>query len=366
MTKIAINELSPKDFRDLLSAWGEPQYRAKQILDWIYRKPVSDFAGMSNLPPKLRESLSEGFSFQSVHPVTEASSRDGSSTKVLFRLSDGRRIESVLMLYEKRRTVCVSSQVGCAFGCPLCATGADGFERNLTPAEIIDQVLFFSRRLQSRESGRGEALRTPDSGLQTITNVVFMGMGEPLANFEAVWRAVESLTSPELFGLGARHITISTIGIPAAIKKVSRKKLQVGLAVSLHAPNNELRDLLVPPNRMYPLETLIPVCGDYVELTHRRITFEYTLIRGLNDSVAIAIELAGLLRGINCHVNLIPVNPAACPEFKPPHRARVQAFHETLARYHVSNTIRLRRGLDIHAGCGQLRAQVGKADKPEG
>ncbi|MCL0080012.1 23S rRNA (adenine(2503)-C(2))-methyltransferase RlmN [Dehalococcoidia bacterium] len=357
MPEIAITELSLNDLRDVLSDWGEPQYRARQILDWVYRKPISDFSAMSNLPPKLRESLDSKFSFQSVLPVTEATSRDGSSTKVLFRLSDGNTVESVLMMYDKRRTVCVSSQVGCAFGCPLCATGASGFERNLTPAEITDQVLFFSRRLISQQSavgspGRGEGLSTID---YRLSNVVFMGMGEPLVNFEAVWRAVENLTSPGLFGLGARHLTISTIGIPSAIKKLSHKKLQVGLAVSLHAPNNELRDLLAPPNRMYPLEVLIPACRSYVEATRRRITFEYTLVRSVNDSVPLAIELANLLRGLNCHVNLIPVNPTA--EFKPPHRARIQAFHETLTRHHVSNTIRLRRGLDIHAGCGQLRAR---------
>ncbi|MBT9148876.1 MAG: putative dual-specificity RNA methyltransferase RlmN [Dehalococcoidia bacterium] len=364
MPKIAITELSPKDLTDALSDWGEPRYRARQILDWVYHKPISDFSAMSNLPPNLRERLDSEFSFQSVLPVTEVTSRDGTTTKVLFRLSDGRSIESVLMMYDKRRTVCVSSQVGCAFGCPLCATGASGFERNLTPAEITDQALFFSRRLISQQSAVSSPGR--DEGLLTIdyrpSNVVFMGMGEPLVNFEAVWRAVENLISPNLLGLGARHITISTIGIPSAIKKLSQKKLQVGLAVSLHAPNNELRDLLAPPNRMYPLEVLIPACRSYVEATRRRITFEYTLIRSVNDSVPLAIELADLLRGLNCHVDLIPVNPAACPEFKPPHRARVQAFHETLTRHHVPNTIRLRRGLDIHAGCGQLRAQVRKTD----
>jgi len=345
MPKIAITELSLKDIKDVLSGWGEPQYRAKQIIDWLYRKPISDFSAMSNLPPKLRERLDSEFSFQSVFHVTEATSRDGSNTKVLFRLSDGRTIESVLMMYDKRRTVCVSSQVGCAFGCPLCATGGSGFERNLTPGEITDQVLFFSRRLQA-EGG-------------AVSNVVFMGMGEPLVNFEAVWRSVENLTSPELLGLGARHLTISTVGIPSAIKKLSQKKLQVGLAISLHAPNNELRDLLAPPNRMYPLEMLIQACRSYVEIAHRRITFEYTLIRNINDSVQLAIELANLLRGLNCHVNLIPVNPTA--EFKPPHRARIEAFHETLTRHHVSNTIRLKRGLDINAGCGQLRARNPKA-----
>ncbi|MDY6911535.1 MAG: 23S rRNA (adenine(2503)-C(2))-methyltransferase RlmN [Chloroflexota bacterium] len=346
MPKVAINELTPKDLEDALASWGEPAYRARQILDWVYRKPISDFSAMSNLPPKLRERLDSEFIFQSVTPVTEVTSRDGSTIKVLLRLGDGLTIESVLMLYDKRRTVCVSSQVGCGFGCPLCATGASGFERNLTPAEIIDQVLYFSRRLKTE----GES----------VSNVVFMGMGEPLVNFEAVWRAIENLTSPELLGLGARHITISTIGIPRGIKKLGKKRLQVGLAVSLHAPSNALRDTLVPPNRMYPLEVLIPECKAYVEATNRRITFEYTLIKDVNDSVQMAIELGNLLRGLNCYVNIIPVNPGDHSEFKPPNRVAIQAFSETLARHHVANAVRLGRGLDIDAGCGQLRARLEK------
>ena len=347
MPKVAITELSPKDLKDVLAEWGEPEYRPKQILDWVYCKPISDFSAMSNLPPKLRERLDSEFTFQSLTPITEVTSRDGNTTKALFRLSDGRTIESVLMFYDKRRTVCVSSQVGCGFGCPLCATGTSGFERNLTPAEITDQVLFFCRRLKA-------------SG-ESVSNVVFMGMGEPLVNFEAVWQAIENFTAPNLLGLGARHVTISTIGIPPGIKKLGKKNLQVGLAVSLHAPNNELRNSLVPPNRMYPLEVLIPACKSYVETTNRRITFEYTLIAGINDSVQIAIELGSLLRGLNCFVNIIPVNPAEHSEFKPPHRARVQAFSETLTRHHVPNTVRLRRGIDIDAGCGQLRARVRKS-----
>ncbi|MFA4835870.1 MAG: 23S rRNA (adenine(2503)-C(2))-methyltransferase RlmN [Dehalococcoidia bacterium] len=322
MPKIAITELGPKDLEKVLSDWGEPKYRTKQVLDWIYKKPINEFAAMSNLSPELRGRLESEFAYQSITPVTEKNSRDGNTTKMLFRLGDGMSIESVLMIYDKRRTVCVSSQVGCAFGCPLCATGASGFERNLTPAEITDQVLFFSRALKAK----GEA----------VTNVVFMGMGEPLVNFEAVWRAIENLTSPDLFGLGARHITISTAGITPGIKKLAQKRLQVGLAVSLHAPDNALRDKLVPPNRAYPLEALIPVCQDYVGITNRRITFEYALIDKVNDSAQQAIELSNLLRGINCYVNLIPSNRSASPEFKPPHRARVQAFSDTLTRHHVA------------------------------
>ncbi len=343
MPKIPITELRAKDLKDVLADWGEAEYRAKQIIDWLYRKPVTDFPSMSNLSPALRERLDGEFVFQSLEPVTEVKSDDRQTTKVLFRLQDEKTIESVLMLYNKRRTVCVSSQVGCAFGCPLCATGASGFERNLTPAEIIDQVLFFSRSLKTKD--------------QAVTNVVFMGMGEPLVNFEAVWQAVECLTDPDLLGIGARHITISTSGIAPGIKKLSKKKLQVGLAVSLHAPNDKLRDELVPPNKMYPLEILISACHDYVRASGRRISFEYALIKDVNDSPQIAVEMGDLLRGLNCFVNIIPVNPSAHTDFRPPPQAKGQYFSQMLARHHVPNTVRMRRGIDIDAGCGQLRSR---------
>ncbi len=347
MTKPPITGLTPKALQSYLTDHEEAPYRAKQILDWLYRKPITSFDAMSNLPPKLRQLLEDEFIFQSIQPVTKKTSRDRNTQKVLFRLHDGHTIESVLMHYHKRRTVCVSSQVGCAFGCPLCVTGTGGFERNLTPAEIIDQVLHFSRMLRAKN--------------EAVTNVVFMGMGEPLTNFEAVWRAIETFTSDGLLNIGARHITISTSGITPGIKKLGRKKLQVGLAVSLHAPNDALRDTLVPPNKMYPLHTLIPECQQYVEATNRRITFEYALIKDVNDSPQQAVELGNLLRGTNCYVNLIPVNPSANPEFKPPARARVQVFSETLSRHHVANTVRLARGLDIEAGCGQLRVRLMEA-----
>jgi len=344
MPEIAITELNLKNLEDVLIDWGEPKYRAGQIFDWVYHKPVKDFFAMTNLPPAMRERLDSEFVFQSVEPVKEVKSRDRKTSKTLFRLRDGQTIESVLMLYNKRRTVCVSSQVGCAFGCPLCATGAGGFERNLTAAEIVDQVLFFSRRLKA--------------GDQAVSNVVFMGMGEPLVNFEAVWQAIENLTSPKLLGIGARHITISTSGIAPGIKKLGKKKSQVGLAVSLHAPNDKLRDQMVPPNKMYPLEVLLSACRDYVRSTNRRISFEYALIKDVNDSVQMAIELGNLLKGLNCFVNIIPVNPADHTDFIPPPKAKVQYFSETLARHHVANTVRMRRGADIDAGCGQLKARL--------
>ncbi len=342
--KTSITELNTNNLKDVLTDWGEAEYRAKQILDWVWLKPITEFSSMTNLSPALRERLKEEFVLQSLEPVEQMESKDRKTTKILFKLHDGHTIESVLMRYNKRRTICVSSQVGCAFGCPLCATGASGFERNLTAAEIIDQVLFFSRQLRAKD--------------QMVSNVVFMGMGEPMVNFEAVWQAIEHLTDPKLLGLGARHITISTSGIAPGIKKLGQKKLQVGLAVSLHASNDKLRDQMVPPNTMYPLEILLSACREYVEMTNRRISFEYAIIRDVNDSTQIAIELANLLRGLNCFVNIIPVNPSEHIDFLPPPKAKIEYFSQLLARHHVPNTVRMRRGTDIAAGCGQLRSRL--------
>ncbi len=344
MGQIPVTAITIEDLKRALTDWGEAEYRARQILDWVYRKPVTQFSAMTNLPPALRERLENEFIFQSVEPIEEIRSRRENAVKTLFRLHDGQTIESVLMLYNKRRTVCVSSQVGCAFACPLCATGASGFERNLAPAEIIDQVLYFSRQLKASD--------------QLVSNVVFMGMGEPLVNFEAVWQAIESLTNPQLLNIGARHITVSTSGIAPGIRKLAKKKLQVGLAVSLHAPNDELRDELVPPNKMYPLEVLMNACRQYIRATNRRISFEYALIKGLNDSPQIAAELGNLLRGINCFVNIIPVNPSEHTGFIPPPKSKIEYFSEMLMRHHVANTVRMRRGSDIEAGCGQLRSRL--------
>ncbi len=346
MPRIPVTELRSTDLKDVLSDWAEPEYRARQILDWVYRKPVTSFHAMSNLPPRLRDRLEEEFVYQSLEPVEELISRDGNTIKTAFKLWDGRIVETVLMYYHKRTTVCVSSQVGCAFGCPICVTGASGFERNLTTAEIVDQVLYFSRALKAQ--GR------------ELSNVVFMGMGEPLVNFEPVWQTIERVTDPELLNIGVRHITISTSGIAPGIKKLARKKQQVGLAVSLHAPNDKLRDELVPPNRMYPLESLLTACRDYITATNRRVSFEYAIIRDVNDSPQMAVELAGLLRGMNCFVNIIPVNMGGNTEYRPPPKPRIQYFSDILARHHVANAVRLRRGGDISAGCGQLRARLGE------
>jgi len=280
-------------------------------------------------------------------PLEERVSADGLTRKVLFALRDNQTIESVLMHYERRHTACISTQVGCPLGCVFCATGQSGFVRNLTPGEIVGQVLYFARQL--RDQGRGTN--------RPITNVVFMGMGEPLANYEATWQAIETLTHDEGFNLGARRITISTVGLVPGIQRLAEEGTQIGLAISLHAPTDELRDKLVPINRRYPLNQLMAACRHYVERTGRRISFEYALIQGVNDSLEQARQLARLLDGLLCHVNLIPLNPVPESPYQPSPRDRVLAFQAELNRLEVPNTLRVERGIDIQAGCGQLRSQ---------
>jgi 23S rRNA (adenine2503-C2)-methyltransferase len=235
--------------------------------------------------------------------------------------------------------------VGCPIGCPFCATGQQGFERNLTPGEIIDQVLHYARRLRDEDGS-------------TIDNVVFMGMGEPFLNFDALWQAIEMLNSPQGFGLGARQMTISTAGIVPGIRRLSREKLQVGLAVSLHAADDALRNSLVPINRNYPLEKLMAACRDYVEATGRRVSFEYALFEGVNDSEEAARALGRLIKGMNCHVNLIAGNPTGDTGFKASGKGAVLAFQAELEQRHIPCTLRVRRGIDIDAGCGQLRSRI--------
>jgi len=330
--------------RDLLVSWGEPLFRVDQVWRWVYGLLARDFEGMSNLPAALRARLSERFHLEALSLVTETPSVDGETRKLLFRLSDGQTIETVLMHYERRNTVCISTQVGCPMGCPFCATGQGGFDRNLTVGEIVAQVLFAARAFQ-------------DDGA-ALSNVVVMGMGEPLANYVATLSAIRRLMDERGLNMGARRFTVSTVGIVPGIRRLSREGLPVALAVSLHAPNNTLRDELVPVNRRYPLDKLLPACHEYSARTGRRVTFEYALIDEVNDLLEHARQLADLLRGLRCNVNLIPLNPAPGSPYEASSPARVHTFHEALKRLHVPTTVRLRRGIDIQAGCGQLRSQV--------
>lgn len=326
----------------LLVALGQPAFRARQLRNWVFHTSATDFPQMTNLPLALRQRLQESFRLESLTAKRDVTSRDGKVQKVLFQLQDGKTVESVLLSYEKRLSICISTQVGCAIGCPYCATGQQGFERQLSVAEIVDQVLYFSRRLTDGQS---------------INNVVFMGMGEPLANFDNTWGAVEMLNSDQGFGLGARHITISTAGLVPQIKELSQKPLQVGLAISLHAADDTLRNELVPINRRYPLKELMSACKEYKAKTGRRVTFEYVLFDGINDDVKQARQLAHLLRNMDALVNLIPANTSENPRFKAPTIEKMSAFREELERLKTKATLRAKRGTDIAAGCGQLRSR---------
>jgi 23S rRNA (adenine2503-C2)-methyltransferase len=355
-----ILDLTYNQLKELVGSLGQPAYRADQIAWWVYKKLAASFEEMTDLPQSFRWKLAEVASLSSLIPMDEKISGDGQTRKVLFRLDDGRTIESSLMLYEKtgssreRRTVCVSTQVGCPVGCPFCATGQQGFERNLRPGEIIEQVLYFMRLVNAEQQGKVEEL---DSPRRPVTNVVFMGMGEPLANYEAVWQAVEMLNSRRGLGLGARQITISTVGLVPQIKRLAEESIHVELAISLHAANDARRNKLVPINKKYPLSQLIPACREYFKKTGRRPTFEYALFQGVNDSVEHARELARLLEGMNCQVNLIAGNPSVCKEFAPSPMKKVLAFQKILKDRGVSSTVRVSKGADIEAGCGQLRSR---------
>jgi 23S rRNA (adenine2503-C2)-methyltransferase len=350
-----ISGMSATELASLMESLGEPGYRGKQLRHWIYRGLAFSFEEMTDLPAALRERLPAAARISSLEPAYEEVGRDG-TVKTVFKLADGLTIEAALMSYgedegEGRSTVCVSTQAGCAIGCPFCATGRQGFQRNLNAGEIIDQVLYFARYLKR---GRGEGKNAAGS---RVSNIVFMGMGEPLANYESLMQAMTLLNAPEGFGLGARNMTVSTAGLVPQIERFTRERLQVGLAVSLHASDNKLRDRLVPVNRRYPLEQLMAACREYGQATGRRLSFEYVLLKDINDSPAQARSLAGLLRGMNCHVNLIPANDAGDRNFRPPGKGEVLAFERELRQSGINATLRQPRGQDINAGCGQLRSR---------
>jgi len=353
VSPVQLLDLTRQELGRLLAGWDQRVYRANQVYRWLYHVLVDDFEAMTDLPSDLRARLSEATSCRPLELVTEEVSRDSLTRKSLLRLADGKTVETVLMLYEQRQTVCISTQVGCAVGCPFCATGQSGFVRNLSSGEILGQVLHYARRLAGTHTGGTAAA----SNLKPsrVSNVVVMGMGEPLANYAATWAALERLNDPDGFAFGARHMTLSTAGWVPGIDRMSQERMQVGLAVSLHAPTDPLRSKLVPLNQRFPLGELMGACQRYVERTGRRITFEYALLQGINDSDEQAVRLRRLLQKLLCHVNLIPVNRVAESPFLPSSRERTQSFLQVLRHGGISATVRLRRGLDIEAGCGQLR-----------
>ncbi|MCC7355425.1 MAG: 23S rRNA (adenine(2503)-C(2))-methyltransferase RlmN [Anaerolineae bacterium] len=354
--RVHILDMTREELREQMAAWGEPTYRADQVRHWLLRELETDPARMTNLSASLRARLAAEATLNPLVLATETVSRDRMARKALFTLSDGQAIETVLMLYDRRRTLCISTQAGCGMGCPFCATGLSGFTRNLTPGEIVAQVLHYARWLHDPEAGGRDAapVRRPTN----VTNIVVMGMGEPFANYNATWQALRMLTDPQGFGLGARHVTLSTVGIVPGIERMAEEPLQIGLAVSLHAPTDELRNRLGPINRRYPIAQLLVACRHYVERTRRRISFEYALMGGINDDLIQARQLADLLDGLLCHVNLIPLNPVEGSPFQPSPPERTRDFVAELKRRGIPATLRLRRGIEIDAGCGQLRRRV--------
>jgi 23S rRNA (adenine2503-C2)-methyltransferase len=342
--KPLIYDIELSELAQTLASWSQPPYRAKQIWQGLYRQLWDSPEQFSSLPLSLRDQLGEHFSFAHLTAETVLDSTDGETRKTLFRLLDGQPLEAVLMRYAKRRTLCISTQAGCAMGCVFCATGQMGFRRNLSSGEIVEQVLYYARLLA--EQG------------ERVTNVVVMGMGEPFHNYEATLAAIERLSHPEGYNLGARRFTISTVGLVPMIRRFTKEHRQVNLAISLHAADDELRSSMLPVNRKYPLGQLMAACREYVEQTHRRLTFEWALIREVNDTPEQARKLSKLLAGLLCHVNVIPLNPTAQYAGQATTLERARAFQAILEDNGIPCTIRLRRGIDIQAGCGQL---AGKA-----
>ena len=342
----SLYDLDLPALQSLLEGWGEPSYRARQLWEWLYLHLADDFDRMTNLPRSLRERLAAETAIGAPKAIATQRSSDGQTRKDLLRLADGETVEAVLMRYERRRTACISTQVGCSIGCVFCATGQAGFRRNLTAGEIVAQALHFARVLRAE----GERL----------TNVVLMGMGEPLLNYNASLAAVRRLIDPAGFNLGQRHITLSTVGVVPGIDRLAGEGLQITLAVSLHAATDDLRDRLVPINRRYPLDELFAACHRYFQRTGRRISFEWALIAGVNDTPQQAEALAARLAGLRAHVNLIPLNPTPGYDGRPSSPEAVAAFAGVLHRHRIPHTVRVRRGIEIQAGCGQLRHRAGR------
>ncbi|HOW98539.1 MAG TPA: 23S rRNA (adenine(2503)-C(2))-methyltransferase RlmN [Kiritimatiellia bacterium] len=351
----AIHDMSASEIEALLREWRQPAYRARQIYRQLYAQLAAAPGEMSDLPAALRERLAQEVRFNELELDRVQTGDGGLTRKALFRVNGGPPVEAVLMIYRDRATVCVSTQSGCAMACRFCATGRMGFRLNLTAGQMVEQVLWAAR----------EARAAPAPGKPLLTNVVYMGMGEPFNNYDRWWASVERLHDPEGFNLGARNFTVSTVGIVPGILRLAREKLPVNLALSLHAPDDELRSQLVPVNRKYPVAEVIEAVREYTDKTSRRVSFEYVLLQGVNDQPARAQALARLLKGTAtrpgvrlCHVNLIPWNPVPGEPLKPSERQRVLDFQAALERHRIACTVRVQRGVDIAAACGQLAGGV--------
>ncbi len=346
MEKKDIKSLTREKLTAAITQMGLPKFRAGQIFSWLHQKNVKTFEEMTNLPAALRTQLSEQFYIPQLKIVRKLVSRIDGTIKYLFELPDGERVESVLMHYKHGNSLCISSQAGCRMGCKFCASTIAGFTRNLVPSELLGQI----------------TAACEDSG-QRVHSIVMMGIGEPLDNFENVLDFLNLLEDEKGFGMSHRHVSLSTCGLVDKIRELAQKKLQITLSVSLHAPNNERRDQIMPVNHRYPVEELIAACKDYTRITGRRISFEYALISGVTDTDECAYQLAKLLKGMLCHVNLIPVNEIRERDYKKSSKESIRRFAGILEKHRLTVTVRRKLGADIDAACGQLRkdsAQTGR------
>lgn len=336
--KIDIKSLSLDELKNLLIEIGDKAFRAKQIYDWIHVKLVSDFDEMTNLSKALRDQLKEKCEIINLKVVDKLESSTGETSKFLFELQDERVIESVLMKYHHGNSVCISSQVGCRMGCKFCASTLGGLERNLSASEMLDQIY----KIQKISGER-------------VSNVVVMGTGEPLDNYDNLIKFIHLLSDENGLNISQRNITVSTCGLVEKIKKLAEEDLQITLALSLHAPNDEVRKELMPVANAYSIDSVIEACDYYFKKTGRRITFEYSLVEGVNDSAEYAKELSHRIKGLNCHVNLIPVNPIKERNYRQSEARYIQNFKNILEKNRINVTIRREMGTDIDAACGQLR-----------
>lgn len=334
-----LRDYTQTELETVLAELGEPKFRGKQIFKWLY-DDIESFEDMTNIPKSLCEKLERDYSMGIPKIEQKFVSHIDETRRYLLQLDDGNFIESVLMKYKHGYTICISTQVGCAMGCKFCASTRGGKVRNLTAGEIIGQVLTVQKDLGER-----------------ISNIVLMGMGEPLDNFDNVMRFLDNINNPLGINIGHRHISLSTCGLADRIYELADKKLQITLSISLHAPNDKKRSEIMPVNKKYDIKTLLDACRYYTEKTNRRISFEYTLISGVNDTPDEARELLGLISGMLCHVNLIPVNEVSETGFKSANRKAVEGFQSILEKGGISTTIRREMGADISAACGQLRAK---------
>ena len=346
MQKTCISSYTLEQLAEQLKAMGQPAFRAKQIFHWLHQKLVTEFSAMTDQPKALLAKLEEEYYIAAPIIQRRQQSRDG-TVKYLFRMADGNCIETVVMRYNYGNTVCVSTQVGCRMGCRFCASTQAGRVRNLEAGEIAAEIYAAQKDIGER-----------------ISHIVLMGIGEPLDNFDNVMDFLTIISSPEGVNIGMRNISLSTCGIVPQIDRLAEKKLQLTLSISLHAPNNAMRSQMMPVNDAYPVEELIAACRRYQKVTGRRISFEYSMVRGVNDSPATAKELAKLIRGMGAHVNLIPINPVDGSPYSATDAENVKRFQNMLTELGVNATVRRRLGSDISAACGQLRREAAKEEQP--